>query len=65
MSNSSSPAAHLTSLLLAFSRSARGARLVTDEGFQRGLMMNGADDVCVPTEAASLFIAPSPRQVLA
>lgn len=39
--------------------------MVTDEGFQRGVMMNGADDVCVPIEAASLFIAPFPRQVLA
>lgn len=54
-------AAHLTSLLLAFSGSARAARLVTDEGFQGGVLMNGADDARFPTEATSLFISPFPQ----
>lgn len=52
-------AAHLTSLLSAFSGSARAERLVTDEGFQGGVLMNGPDDVRFPTEATSLFIAAS------
>lgn len=56
-------AAHLTSLLLAFSGSAGAAGLVTDEGFQGGVLMNGADDVRFPTEATSLFIAAFPKQV--
>lgn len=58
-------AARLTSLLLAFSGRARAARLLTDEGVQGGVLMNGADDVRFPAEATSLFIAVFPRQVLA